>query len=105
MPENAAKAMGMQANQLPSRSLAEAAKMETDADTGGDDATSGNMKNWMECVRSRQTPNADVEAGYNHSVALCMTIAAIQTGQRVTFDDARQEIIVGAGGATSASLR
>jgi predicted dehydrogenase len=106
MPENAAKAMGMQANQLASRSIAEAAKMETDADTGGDDATSANMKNWMECVRSRKTPYADVEAGYNHSVALCMTIAAIQTGQRVTFDDARQEIIVGAGGGqTSASLR
>jgi hypothetical protein len=34
-----------------------------------------------------------------------MTIAAIQTGQRITFDDARQEIVVGAGGATSASLR
>ncbi len=102
---NHAKAMGMQPNQLPSMSLAEAAQMETAADTGADNATSANMKNWMECVRSRKTPNADVEAGYNHSVALCMTIAAIQTGQRVTFDDARQEIVVGAGGATSASLR
>ena len=105
MRANHAKAMGMQENLLPSMSLAEAAKMETAADTGGDNATSANMKNWMDCVRSRKTPNADVEAGYNHSVALCMTIVAIQTGQRVTFDDARQEIVVGAGGTTSASLR
>lgn len=105
MRANHAKAAGMQANLLPSMSLAEAAKMETGADTGGDNATSANMKNWMECVRSRKAPNADVEAGYNHSVALCMTIAAIQTGQRITFDDARQDIVVGAGGATSASLR
>jgi hypothetical protein len=47
-------------------------------------------------VRSRKTPNADIEAGYSHSVALCMTIAAVQTGQRVGFDDAKQEVIVGA---------
>ena len=53
------------------------------------------MRNWMECVRTRKTPNADIEAGYSHSVALCMTIAAMQTGQRVTFDDMRQEVVVG----------
>lgn len=103
--ETYAKAMGMPPNLLPSMTLAEAAQMETAADTGADNATSANMRNWMECIRSRQTPNASVEAGYNHSVALCMTIAAIQTGQRVTFDDARQEVVVGAGGSTSASLR
>ena len=45
--------------------------------------TSANMRNWMECVRSRKTPNASIEAGYNHSVALCMNIAAIQTGQKL----------------------
>jgi hypothetical protein len=28
-------------------------------------------------------------------VALSMTIAAIQTGQRITFDDAKQQVIVG----------
>jgi hypothetical protein len=50
----------------------------------------------MECVRSRKKPNADIEAGYSHSVALCMTIAVIQTGQRITFDDAKQEVVVGA---------
>jgi hypothetical protein len=48
----------------------------------------------MECVRSRQRPNADIEAGYSHSVALCMTIAAMQTGRRVGFDDARQDVVV-----------
>jgi hypothetical protein len=56
--------------------------------------TSANMLNWMECVRSRKTPNAPIEAGYSHSVALCMNIAAIQTGSRVTFDDATQQVMV-----------
>jgi hypothetical protein len=59
----------------------------------------------MECVRSRKTPNADIEAGYSHSVALCMTIAALHTGQRVTFDDARQDIVIGRGEATTSAAR
>ena len=69
-----------------------AEKTATDASTGVDSDTSANVRNWMECVRSRKTPNADIEAGYRHSVALCMTIAALHTGQRVTFDDRRQEV-------------
>ncbi len=93
--EREAQAMGMKANLLPQITLVtEAPKTSTDANTGADDSTSANMRNWMECVRSRKTPNADIDAGYSHSVALCMTIAAIQTGRRVTFDDVKQEVVV-----------
>lgn len=95
LTERYAKEMDMKANLLPDQQLAQAAVVETAADTGADDSTSANVRNWMECVRSRKKPNADIEAGYSHSVALCMTIAAIQTGQRITFDDAKQEIVVG----------
>jgi predicted dehydrogenase len=63
---------------------------------GLDEATVANLRNWMECVQERKRPNADIEAGYNQSVALSMTIAAMQTGQRVTFDDAKQELVIGA---------
>jgi predicted dehydrogenase len=94
-----ASEMGMKPNLLPQRSLAEAVgAIDKSAAAGVDKATSANMRNWMECVRSRKTPNANIEAGYSHSVALCMTIAAIQSGQRVSFDDAKQEVIVGAQG-------
>lgn len=67
----------------------------TDANTHGDSQTTANMRNWMECVRSRKTPNASIEAGYSHSIALCMNVAAIQTGQKVTFDDKTQQVMVG----------
>jgi predicted dehydrogenase len=88
--------MGMKANLLPSFPLVDHAEaVSTSADTGGDPETSANMRNWMECVRSRKTPNASIEAGYNHSVALCMNIAAIQTGEKVTFDDKRQQVMAG----------
>jgi hypothetical protein len=60
---------------------------------------------WMECVRSRKTPNADVEAGYSHSVALCMTIAALHTGQRITFDDEKQDVIIGGRDVTTTAAR
>lgn len=90
-----AKEMNMQPNLLPKISLTgSAGHIATSANTGGDADTSANVRNWMECVRSRKTPNANIEAGYSHSVALCMTIAAIQTGKRVTFDDAKQEVVV-----------
>ena len=88
--------MKMKPNLLPSFSLVEhAEKAETSANTGADPQTSANMRNWMECVRSRKTPNAPIEAGYSHSIALCMNVAAIQTGQKVTFDDATQQVMVG----------
>jgi len=91
-----AAAMGMKANLLPSFPLVEhAEEVSSSADTGGDPQTSANMRNWMECVRSRKTPNASIEAGYNHSVALCMNIAAIQTGEKVTFNDATQQVMAG----------
>jgi hypothetical protein len=89
--------MKMQPNLLPSFSLMDKAdKVETDASPAhGDPQTTANMRNWMECVRSRKTPNASIRAGYSHSIALCMNVAAIQTGQKVTFDEKTQMVMVG----------
>lgn len=92
--ERAAAAMNMKPNLLPELKLAEARSAEmADTATGADDAVSAHMRNWMECIRSRKAPNADIQAGYNHSIALCMTIAAWQTGKRATFDEAKQEVV------------
>jgi hypothetical protein len=65
------------------------------ANTGGDVLTTAHVKNWMECIRSRQTTNAPVEAGYYHSIATIMTNAAARTGERATFDEDRQEVLAG----------
>jgi predicted dehydrogenase len=92
--EREAKAMGLQANLLPTMKI-EGAKVATDADTGGDILTFNHVKNWMECVRSRKTPNAPIEAGYQHSIATIMSNAAYRTGQRVTFDEKTQEVMAG----------
>jgi predicted dehydrogenase len=96
LEEQYAKTMNMKPNRLGNIPLVQkGGGRETGARAGVDDATSANVRNWMECIRNRKTPNAHIEAGYSHSVALCMTIAAIQSGQRVTFDEAKQQVMAG----------
>jgi predicted dehydrogenase len=96
LTERYAAEMGMKPNQLPTMKLSEVAPTETAANTGGDSSTTANVRNWMECVRSRrQQTNANIDAGYSHSVALCMTVAAMHTGRKVTFDDSKQDIVMG----------
>ena len=95
LTERRASAMGMKPFLLDEQQLMQAVQIETGADTGVDNATEANMVNWMNCVRDRTRPNADIMAGYSHSVALCMTIAALHTGKRITFDDKKQEVVIG----------
>ncbi len=87
--------MKIQPNLLPSMSLSEVEQVIASANTGGDKLTSAHVRNWMECVRSRKTPNAPVEAGYSHSIATIMTNAAVHTGEKVTFDEKNQEVMAG----------
>ncbi|MEX2344658.1 MAG: Gfo/Idh/MocA family oxidoreductase [Balneolaceae bacterium] len=95
LQQNYAEAMGMEPNLLDEFELEAESEVETDANTGVDDMTSAHMRNWMECVRNREQPNANVMAGYNHSIANIMTTAAMRTGEYVTFDDERQEVLAG----------
>lgn len=87
--------MNMQANLLPEMSLSNTEKVTASANTGGDVLTSNHVRNWMECIRSRKQPHAPVEAGYSHSIATIMTNAAVHTGQKATFDERTQEVMVG----------
>ncbi len=94
LKEKYAKEMDQKANLLRPLTLTDEGGITTSADTGVDPQTTAHMRNWMECVRSRnQKTNADIHAAYNHSVALCMTIAALHTGRKVTFDDKKQEVV------------
>ena len=96
MTTNEGGAMGLPQNLLEARSLAtdNLATVGT-ASMGGDALTTAHMGNWMACVRSRTTPNAPVQAGYSHSIASIMTNAAARTGQKVTFDNLKQEVMAG----------
>ena len=92
--ENFAAAMNMKPNLLPEMKLTDKTeKVVASANTGADLLTSNHMRNFMECIRSRQQPNAPVEAGYYHSIATIMTNAAVHTGCKVVFDEKRQEVM------------
>jgi predicted dehydrogenase len=48
------------------------------------------MANWIDCIRSRKTPNASVELGYRTAVAAHMANLAHRTKQRLTLEQARK---------------
>jgi predicted dehydrogenase len=47
---------------------------------------------WLQCLRSRKTPNASIDAGYQHAVACLMAVKAFDTGKRQVYDVAKREI-------------
>jgi predicted dehydrogenase len=59
--------------------------------TGGMDII--HMRNWLECVRrdDRQT-NCTAEHGYQHAVACILADRALQTGQRMVYDETARTI-------------
>ena len=94
--ERFAKPMNLSANLLPEIDLnVTDEKVIASANTGNDPLTSAHMRNWMESVRDRKEPNAPVEAGYSHAIACIMVNAAVQTGMKATFDEAKQEVMAG----------
>ncbi len=50
------------------------------------------MKNWLECLRTREEPNAPIEAGYAHGVAGLLADLANSRGRKMMFDKEKREI-------------
>jgi predicted dehydrogenase len=47
---------------------------------------------WLQCLRTRKTPNASIDAGYQHGVAVIMAMRSFDTGQRMVYDAEAREI-------------
>ena len=47
------------------------------------------MGNWIDCIRTRKTPNAPVEIGYQSAVAAHMANLAYRNKQRMTLEEAK----------------
>jgi len=47
---------------------------------------------WLQCLRTRKTPNASIDAGYQHAVACIMAMRAYDTGHRMVYDQEKREI-------------
>jgi predicted dehydrogenase len=58
------------------------------------DATDLHVKNFIECVRSRQTPNGDVEIGHRSTIVPHLGNIAFKTGRKLHWDPVK-EVLVG----------
>jgi hypothetical protein len=47
---------------------------------------------WLQCLRSRGTPNASIDAGYQHAVACLMAVRSYDSGKRTIYDAHKREI-------------
>jgi predicted dehydrogenase len=57
------------------------------------DANPSHMKNWFDCIRSRNQPNATVEHGFAHSVAVIMAAQAQREGKKLYWDRDNEQIL------------
>ena len=53
---------------------------------------SDHFLDWLQCLRSRETPNASIDAGYQHAVAVIMAMQSYDTGKRTVYDAEKREI-------------
>ena len=51
------------------------------------------MTNWLDCLRSRQQPNATVHNGFAHSVAIIMATRAYREGKKLYWDPAAETVV------------
>lgn len=53
------------------------------------------MANWVDCMRSREKPNADIAFGHQHSVATIMAAEALHKGHRMRYDPEQRRVFPG----------
>ncbi len=47
------------------------------------------MQNWIDCIRSRGTPNAPVDIGYRSAIAVHMANLSYKNKRRLTLEEAK----------------
>lgn len=47
---------------------------------------------WLQCMRSGETPNAPINAGYQHAVAVLMAMESYETGRKTIYDPVKRKI-------------
>ncbi|HLY62278.1 MAG TPA: Gfo/Idh/MocA family oxidoreductase [Terriglobia bacterium] len=57
-----------------------------------EEGTSENLRNWLECIRSRKTPNANLAFGLELARTAHLSNAALISGRKATWDEAAQKI-------------
>ena len=62
-------------------------------EASGEDATDLHVRNFIECVRSRQKPVADVEIGHRAAIVAHLGNIAYRVGRKIRWDAVKEEIV------------
>lgn len=68
-------------------------KTEKDLETNVAPAIRAHMKNFLECVESRQRPVSDIEQGYMSTTACILANISMKLGRSIHWDHAKGEVI------------
>ena len=68
-------------------------KTEKDLETHVAPAIRAHMKNFLECIESRQKPVADIEQGYMSTTACILANISMQLGRAITWDHAKGTVV------------
>jgi predicted dehydrogenase len=49
--------------------------------------------NWLSCIRSRKTPNGNIDTGFAHAVAVVMATRAYREGMKMHWDRKSEQIL------------
>jgi hypothetical protein len=70
----------------------EGIRMEA-SEAAGEDATNLHIKNFIDCMRSRSKPVADVEIGHRASIVGHLGNISYRVGRKIQWDAAKEEIV------------
>lgn len=73
----------------PARYWPEKINRPDGSDTKGSTHDQSHMRNWIECIRSRNQPNAPAEIGYRSAMAVHMANLSYKHKKRLTLDEAK----------------
>jgi predicted dehydrogenase len=60
---------------------------------GQSDDLQAHTDNWMQCMRSRKTPNGSIETGFAHAVAVVMATRSYREGKKFYWDRKNEKIV------------
>lgn len=56
-------------------------------------ASKNHHQNWLDCIKSRKAPIADVAIGHRSATVCHLGNIAVRTGRKITWDPAKEEIV------------
>jgi hypothetical protein len=56
-------------------------------------APNAHMQNFLDCIRTGQTPNCPFDVGFRVSIACRMTVESYRQGRTIKWDPVKEEIV------------